>query len=667
MLGTLLLLLPAGQSFAAPPAEASAPLKAGIYNNPPKLFINERGEAAGFFPAVLEVLASSQGRQISYVPCEWAACLDMLANGQIDILPDVALTESRATLVKFGDVPVLRSWSYIYSRPGQLIQRLDDIKGKRIAVLNESVQHQWLRTLRAQEGWNFELLPTARQREIFTAVTEGQADLGIANNFSGERVEQEFPLVRSQVTFQPAGLFLAFSPSTDEALIQSFDAKISELVSNPESAYFDAYYDWLRTTAQPIIPFWVYVAAGIAALVLSGSFLLTAIFRNRVAKATEEINESKNKLVQAQIIARVGDFTWDLRTNAIDWSRGMRHLLGYDAGTSVNVEKVFQDVHHPDDTEWVRQWIDAAIAEGSAGIGPKIYRLLRKDAKVIFVETNMIIEYEDGEARRIFGTCHDVTRQIEAQNALRDAMQKATEASRAKSDFLATMSHELRTPLNAIIGFSEMLQITSASSLNDAQKERINDIKSAGEQLLHLVNDILDMSSIEAGQFHINMAYADPSEIIRQSLAQVRDLASKAGVALETNLENLPPVHIYTDARRVQQIAVNLLSNAIKYNHKGGWVRVSGALKDKDRFFRLSVEDSGAGIPADKREAVFELFSRLHPDAMTAGGGAGIGLSVTKLLAERLGGSIDFESREGAGSLFWVDLPLDENAAAAAK
>ncbi len=646
---------------AAPWQEASGEqpgLRAGIYQNPPKIFLDEEGAPAGLFPEVLAALSEKAGWAVTYHPCAWADCLVMLEAGEIDLMPDVAPTPAREALFKFNQVPVLRSWSYVYSRPGTVVQNFEDMAGGRVAVLKDSVQHGKLAEMRKEQGLSFEIVPTARHNETLEAVAAGRADFGIVNQSLGEALQNGFDLTRSQFVFQPTALYFAFAPGTPDGLIAEVDRHMAAMKTDPQSAYFTALEKWMSPAREPALPAWVIWASGAASLLLLAGAGIVVLLRRRVAQVTQAVRLSEEKLIRAQIIARVGDFTWDLRTNGVTWSEGLLHLLGYESETEIDLDKVLEEIHHPDDTEWVLNWILEGAATGARTLGPETYRLRSKDGAVMFVEANIVIEYEDGRAVKVFGTCQDITRQVKSERAILRAKQNAEEASRAKSQFLATMSHELRTPLNAIIGFAEVMQMTAGGSLNASQMERISYILTAGEQLLNLVNDILDLSSIESGHLRISVEKVDVGETVGECIAQVSQMAERGKVTIEDRLPGGMPVLLETDGQRFKQIIINLLSNAVKYNVDGGRVRIYGE-RTSDGFFRLFVSDTGIGIPKAKQNQVFETFTRLHPDAMVAGGGAGIGLSLARLLAQKMGGRLGFESEEGQGSTFWCDLPLE--------
>jgi protein-histidine pros-kinase len=228
-------------------------------------------------------------------------------------------------------------------------------------------------------------------------------------------------------------------------------------------------------------------------------------------------------------------------------------------------------------------------------------------------------------------------------------------ASRAKSDFLAGMSHELRTPLNAVVGFAELLlQNNGDENLTTKQREYIEFILDGGNHLRKLVTQLLDLASIEAGRLHLTIEPLSVGYALQEAFNQMLPLARKAGVNLELSLRG-HEAEIHADSFRLRQVLFNLLSNAIKYNRAGGQVLLS-ASEFEDGTMRIIVTDTGVGIAPERQSEMFQPFHRLGAE-LSSVDGAGIGLAYSRKLVEAMGGKLDFVSRLGEGSEFWVELP----------
>jgi signal transduction histidine kinase len=244
---------------------------------------------------------------------------------------------------------------------------------------------------------------------------------------------------------------------------------------------------------------------------------------------------------------------------------------------------------------------------------------------------------------RLFREIEDKGRQLEAAN-------------RHKSEFLANVSHELRTPLNAIIGFSEVLQERLFGELNEKQAEYTDDILSSGRHLLSLINDILDLSKIEAGRMELEVTTFHLPDAIENALLLVRERASRHGIKLDRIIDDR--IGDFTgDERKVKQILVNLLTNAVKFTPEGGQIKVGATPGDSAAI--ISVTDTGLGIAPQDHEAVFEEFRQVGNNYAQKREGTGLGLSLTRKFVEMHGGKIWVESEVGKGSTFVFTLPIN--------
>ncbi len=324
---------------------------------------------------------------------------------------------------------------------------------------------------------------------------------------------------------------------------------------------------------------------------------------------------------------------------------------------------------HADDVEEVRTRL-SRLAAGEADADLLAYRVSNRRRNPMWVEANLgLLRDAAGRPVSITSSVRDITDRQEQAEQLRAANQdldrlaqhltrardRAEQANRAKSRFLAGMSHELRTPLNGILGYAQLLRIEGG--LRGEQASRVDGMLSAGQHLLEMINIVLDISQIEAERVELHPADVETAQLARACLDLVRPAAQAKCLALETAFDPDTPDSIRADPTRLRQVMLNMLGNAVKFTARGSVVlRLRRA--DDGAGLRVEVADTGPGIRADQRAQLFQDFERLGADAQGAVEGAGLGLALSARLAKLLGGSLGHEDNPGGGSIFWLEVPL---------
>lgn len=522
----------------------------GVYENDPKIFTTPEGRPAGIFIDLLECITRREGWQLRYRAGTWKEGLERLAQGEIDLMPDVAKTPDREKRYRFHRVPVLSSWYQVYARKGHGIQSLFHLEGKKILVLEDSVQQAALQRLLKGFGLHAELLTGPDYKTLFKKTAAGEADAVVTNSLYGMTHAAQYGLENTAVVFEPSELFFAAPLHASSEILEAIDRHLEALKKDPQSAYYAILEKWTRKGVRFELPPWIRMLGVVLGIVLVTSLMASIILRRQVQARTAELMR-----INAEMEERIRQRTKELET----------------------------------------------------------------------------------------------------------AIEKAQAADRLKSAFLATISHELRTPLNSIIGFTGVLLQGLAGPLTEEQKKQLEIVRDSSRHLLALINDILDISKIEAGQLEVSHEPFDLAASIRKVVAMVRPLAEKKHVALRVELS--PEItNLVSDVRRVEQILLNLLNNAIKFTERGE-VTVHGTVvhdphRPERSWIRIAVADTGIGIKPENLETIFLPFRQLDTGLRRQYEGTGLGLAICQKLSQLLGGSIEVSSEWGKGSVFTLTLPL---------
>ena len=400
--------------------------------------------------------------------------------------------------------------------------------------------------------------------------------------------------------------------------------------------------------------------------------------RERELEASESrLRVSEDRVRLAVQAAAVGIWDWDVRSDALIWDDSMCRLYGIEMSEFDGTTQVWERRIVPEDTERAMADVDAAFQGQREFVSE--FRIRRPDGAIRVIRgRGDVIRDASGAVSRMIGINWDVTEQRETEQELRrhrdhleelvrertdqltSAKEQADAANRAKSTFLANMSHEIRTPMNAILGFGQLMRRDSQLSSRD--RERVGKILASGEHLLELINNVLDMSKIEAGRMDLRSATFDLHEAIRDVDAMIRVRAESKSLRLEIEGVSNLPRYVRSDVAKFRQMLLNLLGNAVKFTPEGRVsLRAESRPSECGALLTLTVADTGVGIAADELQKVFEPFAQTE-SGIASRSGTGLGMPITRDFARMLGGDLTVTSVRGQGTTFALTLDVTVSA-----
>jgi ABC-type amino acid transport substrate-binding protein len=305
LLALAMLLLP---GTGGSPANANGRIVAvGVYENAPKIFTADNGRPAGILIDVIEEIARREGWTLQYVPGSWGECLDRLARGEIDLMPDVAFTPERAKWYSFHMVPVLSSWFQVYAPKGSNIHSILDLNGKRVLVLERSIQEEAFVRISKGFGLNNTLMTVPDYKTMFEMGARGEADVAVTNRFYGMMHAREYGLVNTAVVFEPSDLFYAAPRGDPRGLLDAIDRHLSELKTDPGSVYYESLKRWTSEEVRFRMPAWVWMLGLVLGVVLVMSLLGSMVLKKQVDLRTRELRQINLEMEQ-----RIRDRTAEL-------------------------------------------------------------------------------------------------------------------------------------------------------------------------------------------------------------------------------------------------------------------------------------------------------------------------------------------------------------------
>jgi PAS domain S-box-containing protein len=668
----------ASASIGAEPEPAKRIVRVGVYQNRPKVFMGDDGKAGGLFIELLVEIARAEGWTLSFVPCEWAECLAALDQGRIDVMPDVAYSRERDERYDFHRTQVIESWSQMYAPPGAGIQRLTDLRGKRVALLQDSVQQAGFEEMMGGFGLQVTVLPEASLEEVFAAARDGDADVAIANHLFGDYYHREYRLERTPVVFMAAQLHYATAQGRNPDLLLAVDRHLEAWRKEPNSTYYATLGRWMDRPPVGILPdrvFWIMgMTAGL--LLLAVGFIL--VLRGQVRQSTQHLRtanedlrrveaalrKSESLLNAAERLGKVGGWEWDIEKEQVTGTKEAYRICGWGRSESPEGRARVAEVlarFEPEAQAAVQEAFDRCRDHGT----PFDLEGQFQSASGEFLWVRITAEAVrggDGKVVKVVGNLMDVTERKKADQAHRSVEEQLRQSQKMEAigKLAGGVAHDFNNLLTVILGYSELAS-RHLQEGHPAHKP-LAEVLNASKRAAGLTRQLLVFSRsqvIERKHVDINQVVNSIDGLLRRAVGEGIDLRMALAPDLGVTL---------ADAGQVEQVLMNLVVNARDAMPQGGTLTLETANVDLDEayvakhvdvvpgpYVLLSVTDTGCGMDTQTQSRIFEPFFTTKE----RGKGTGLGLATVYGIVSQSGGHVAVESQPGRGSTFEIYLPRE--------
>ena len=625
-------------------------VRVGLYENKPKIYKSKSGQPSGIFVELLNAIAKKENWKLDYVQCRWTECLDALSAGQIDLMPDVALSPERARKMDFHQEMVIESWSQLYANKNSSVRDITELNGRRVALLRGSIQQSTLKQMIKGFGYDVSFVEAASYKDAFALTAKGSADVVVTNHFFGNYYYRQYGLVRTSIVFNPVSLYFATAKGKNPDLLEGIDRNLRNMKSTAGSAFYTTLAHWMERPPKTVVPrYLVWIISGIVVFLILAFVVILLLRRlvitrtNHLVDANEKLHESEEKFRKLFQNHTAVKLIIDPESgNIVEVNESAEKFYGWSADQLR--QKRIQDINVPLPNQ-VNSKIDYLgsysksrhkRADGSA-----------RDVEVFTSRINIKGKMLDHLI------IHDVTEFRKLEEQYRQS-QKMESVGRLAGG----VAHDYNNMIGVILGYTE-ISLASVDS-QDPLHEYLTEILNAANRSSDITRQLLAFARKQT----VTPKIIDINDITEGMLKMLRPLIGE-----DIELAWLPGSNLKTikiDPSQLEQILVNLCVNARDAIAGVGkiYIETANRILDDDycaehygfvpgEYVTLVISDNGSGMDKDTLENIFEPFYTTKDENK----GTGLGLATVYGIVKQNNGFINVYSEPGKGTTFRIYLP----------
>lgn len=616
----------------------------------PASYVDNEGNPAGIFVELLAEIAKLNNFDVQYRVMTWAESLTAVANKEVDIIGCVMKTEARKKFLDYATESVMKGWGHVSVRSDSDVENILDLAGKKIGVMKGDYNYNNFKKLADSFGVICTYVEVDTYQDVVAKIINKDVDAGVFFNRINLSGYQN--IKNSTIAFNPSSLYFATGKGSNKEVMAIISKSLFEWKKDKNSPYYKILnkLEEESALAEVIIPFWVKLTGCVVTFLCFFLLGISFLLKYLINRKTEQLTESEARF--SKIINNMPIMMNSLDENLqfVMWNKESEAVTGYSPEEALYNPEFFKTLFPDED---YRTEVISSLRNDSFNYREKDYILNCKGGIPKIISWSTVSDVFPVKYWYTWGVGVDVTILRNTEAELIKAKEKAEESDKMKTAFLAGISHEIRTPMNGILGFANLLQDSDITT--DEKVEYIRIIEKSGKRMLGIINDLIDISKIEAGHVQLYCKPTSVNAILDDLLAFFKPEAFSKGVNLvcEQPLSRKDSI-VELDKDRIIQVLMNLLTNSLKFTSTG---EIVFGYAKKGRELEFYVRDTGIGIDIAMQNVVFERFRQLGKLSETKYEGSGLGLSISKAFVEMHGGRMWVESQTGEGACFYFTIP----------